>query len=140
MSHKESLILNMDDLAIKRQVMSKIGTLKGVWKMTLTRRRFNRSLNQNSYYHVAVVEPFKEWLIEEWGEIVTHDQAHEMLKQKILGVQYKQIAGEPVAITPSSAKLNTAEFSDYIERCAQWLAEFTGIVVLSSDLYLLKQK
>lgn len=138
MSRKESLILNMDDLTIKRQVMSKIGTLQGVWEMTLTRRRFNRSLNQNSYYWVAVVAPFVEWLHDEWGESIEPEQAHEMLKQKILGVKYKEIGGQAVVITPTSHNLDTAEFTDYIEKCAAWLAEFCGIVVVSSDVFLAK--
>lgn len=140
MSRKESLILNMDDLNIKRQLMSKIGTLKGVWELSLKPRRLNRSLDQNSYYWVAVVTPFVEWLREEWGDNIEPEQAHEMLKAKILGVKYKEIAGEAITLIPSSRKLDTAEFSDYIERCARWLAEFCSIVVVPSEIFFIQKE
>jgi len=135
MSRQEALILNMDDVHVKRQLMSKIGTLSGVWKLTLTRQRFRRTLDQNAYYWVAVVTPFVEWLHDEWGDKIEPDQAHEMLKQRILGVKYKEIAGQPLAIPPSSRNLDIEEFSIYVEKCIQWLAEFCGIVVVPSDVF-----
>jgi hypothetical protein len=135
MSRQEALILNMDDVHVKRQLMSKIGALSGVWKMTLTRQRFRRTLDQNAYYWVAVVTPFVEWLEDEWGDKIEPEQAHEMLKQRILGVKYKEIAGQPLAIPPSSRNLDIEEFSIYVEKCIQWLAEFCGIVVVPSDVY-----
>lgn len=141
MSQKESIIVNMDDVHVKRQLMSKFGALTGIWKLSLTRQRLTRSLNQNAYYWVAVVTPFAEWLRDEWGDSgIEPEQAHDMLKQKILGVHYHEIMGQPLAITPSSRKLDTAEFSEYIEKCAAWLAEFCGIVVASSDLFVIKKE
>ena len=125
----------MDDVHVKRQLMSRIGALSGVWKMTLTRQRFKRTLDQNAYYWVAVVTPFVEWLEDEWGDKIEPEQAHEMLKQRILGVKYKEIAGQPLAIPPSSRNLDIEEFSIYVEKCIQWLAEFCGIVVVPSDVY-----
>lgn len=129
----------MDDLEIKRQIMSKIGTLKGVWELSLKRRRYNRSLDQNAYYWVAVVTPFVHWLKDEWGDSIEPEQAHEMLKHKILGVKYKEVAGESLPIVPSTRVLDVEEFSVYVEKCAAWLAEFCGIVVVPSEVFLAKE-
>ena len=43
--------------------------------------------------------------------------------------------GEEIQITRSSKMLDTHEFGEFIEQAAAWLAEFTGIVVLPSEMY-----
>lgn len=131
MSRKESLVLNMDDLETKRKLMSMVGKMSGLWEVWLKKRKLTRTLSQNSYYWAAVVTPFKEWIKEEWGEEVESEQAHELLKEKILG---RQKVGE-MELSPSTRKLDTTEFGEYIEGCARWLAEFTGIVVVPSELF-----
>ena len=55
------------------------------------------------------------------------------LKHKILGTGSKSVDG--VYLPPTTTKLDVTEFSDYIEKCARWLAEFTGIYVVPSDLF-----
>lgn len=134
MSAKESLILNFDDLAIKRKFMTKVGALKGLWEIDMKPRKLTRSLSQNAFYWAGVVTPFAEWLRTEWGDpSIELEQAHEMLKQKILGGVKMESAG--IMMIPSSRKLNTTEFSEYVDGCANWLAEFCGIVILSPDMY-----
>jgi hypothetical protein len=60
-----------------------------------------------------------------------------MLKRKILGVKeiVDKATREVYEIPPSSRKLDTHEFAEYIEGCARWLAEFCSIVVIPSELY-----
>lgn len=129
----DTYTLNFDDITVKRTLMSRIGTLKGLWDVSLKQRKKRRSLDQNSYYHVAVVEPFLLWLREEWGDdSIDHDAAHEALRDTILG--FREQNG--IRIPRSTTKLDTKEFSDYVENCARWLAEFCGVVVIPSDLFL----
>jgi hypothetical protein len=95
-------------------------------------------LNANSYYHVAVCAPFLEWLKENWGDnSITHEQAHELLKRKVLGTIDKvdKTTGEVYEITPTTHDMDVAEFGEFIEKASAWLAEFCSIVVLDSDLF-----
>lgn len=131
------MVLNLDDVETKKRLMSKIGRLRGLHEITIKPRRKARSLNQNSYYWVAVVSPFREWLRDEWQEEVSLEQAHEMLKHKILGAKEltDKETGEIIEIPPSSRDLDVHEFAEFIEGCARWLAEFTGIVVIPSEMF-----
>jgi hypothetical protein len=131
-------VVNMDNLTTKRRFMQKVQTMTGLWEISMKPRRFTRSLNQNAYYWAAVVTPFTEWLRSEWGDnAITPQQAHEALKQKVLGTKelLNKQTGEVIEITQSSKVLDTHEFGEFIENAAAWLAEFAGIVVLSPELF-----
>lgn len=132
----DSLIVNMSDPAVKRRLMIEIGRLSGLYEILIKPRKKTRSLNQNAYYWAAVVTPFTEWLRENYGDSrIDKEQAHEMLKIKILGAKKKEIAGESVVLVPQSKTLNTEEFEEYIEKCSAWLAEFCEIVVLPCEQF-----
>lgn len=136
--NKDTLLINMDDAAAKRQLMIEIGRLSGLYEIYIKPRKRTRSLDQNAYYFAAVVTPFRDWLRENYGDSqMSTDDAHEMLKVKILGLTEKQIpdSTETVTIIPRSKTLTVEEFSEYIEKCAKWLSEFCGIIVVSSDLF-----
>ncbi len=134
---KDAELWNLAEPSEKQRLMRQISTLpKGIYDVLIKPHRFKRTLDQNSYYWVGVVAPFADWLQDEWGDKIEPEQAHEMLKQRILGVQYREIAGQPLAIPPSSRTLDVEEFSEYVEKCIQWLAEFCGIVVIPSDVFL----
>lgn len=135
---KDSILVNLSDRAVKQKLMSEIGRLSGLYEITIKPRTRTRSLDQNSYYWVAVVEPFTQWLREVYGDTrIDKEQAHEMLKVKCLGLTEKEIPGsdEKISLIPQSKTLTIEEFSDYIERCAAWLAEFCQIEVVPSELF-----
>lgn len=138
MSKREPpLILNLDDIDAKRRLMSKIQRLTGLWEITLQPRRRTRTLNQNAYYFAAFVTPFREWLNENWGESFDLDQAHTQLKIAVLGMDEKvnKQTGEIIELVPTSRFKDTAEFSDYLEKAAEFLARNCQIVVLPSELF-----
>lgn len=130
-------VLNLSDVAVKRELMSRIGALRGLYDVEIKARKRTRSLDQNSYYWVAVVQPFTDWLREEYGDPnVSREQAHELLKRTILGMKEKYIRdGVKLEIIPDSRSLDTQEFSDYIEGCAKFLSEFCEIIICPSELY-----
>lgn len=131
-------IVDMDDVPTKRQFMQAVQTMTGLWEIQMKQRRFTRSLNQNRYYWSAVVTPFTEWLRKEWGDNdVQLEQAHELLKHKILGARelVNKKTGDVIEITRSSRTLDTTEFGEFIDKAAAWLAEFTGIVVLAPEMF-----
>lgn len=130
---KDALVVNLASTDQKRKLMSFIGTLPaGLYDVLIKPHKKTRSLDQNAYYWVAVVEPFRSWIKEEWQESVSAKQAHEILKRQILGVKQSPSG---IQIPPTSKNLSVQEFSEYVEGCARWLAEFCGIVVIPSELF-----
>lgn len=140
--HKDAAIINLSNPEVKRELMTQIGRLTGLYEFYLKPRKRTRTLDQNKYYWSAVVQPFTEWLHENWGDVLLDkEQAHEMLKVKILGLTEKQLpSGEIVTVIPHSRTLKTDEFWQYVEKCSQWLEEFTGIIVLSPDQFYESEK
>ena len=133
---KDTLLINMDDAAAKRELMIQIGRLSGLYEIYIKPRKRTRSLDQNAYYFAAVVTPFRDWLRENYGDSrISTDEAHEMLKVKILGLTEKLLPNsqESITIFPRSKYMTVEEFSEYIEQCAAWLAEFCNIIVLPSE-------
>lgn len=137
---KDTLLVNLSDPAVKRQLMMEIGRLTGLYEYYLKPRKRTRTLDQNRYYWSAVVQPFTLWLQEVYGDSqIDKEQAHEMLKVKILGLQEKQVGDETITLIPRSKTLTTDEFSDYIERCSDWLASFCAIQVVPSEMFYEKK-
>lgn len=131
-------IYDMSDLPTKRRVMQSVQLMDGLWEISMKPRKFTRTLTQNSYYWAAVVSPFCDWLRTEWADrTIELEQAHELLKARILGTKelVKKDTGEVIEITRSSRNLDTTEFGEFIDKAAAWLAEFTGIVILSPEMY-----
>ena len=134
----ETEVVNLSDVRQKRALMERIQKLSGLYEVALKPRKLTRTLNQNAYYFAAVVQPFRDWLREQYGDPeIDLDQAHEMLKVKILGMNETLVdsTGEVLMLIPRSKTLDTWEFAQYIEKCAAWLAEFAGIVVIPSEMF-----
>ena len=119
--------------------MAHIGSLPpGLYEVSIKPRKRTRSFKANKYYFVAVAAPFAEWLRREWGDpSVTSEDAHEILKVKILGWDERLIEGtnETIKRIPRSRSLTPAEFGTLVDQSAAWLAEFCGIVVLPPELF-----
>jgi len=129
---KDAEIWNLSEPSEKHRLMRQISTfLAGLYEVLIKPKRRTRSLNQNSYYFSAVVEPFRQWLIENWGENVTKDQAHETLKLALLE---RSDAGG-IELMPSTRNLDTAAFSEYLESAIQFLATKCDICVIPAEIY-----
>lgn len=131
-----ALVLNLSDLETKRRLMQKIGAMSGLWEVTIKQRKLTRSLDANAYYWVAFCQPLAAWLTEQSGETFSKDDAHDYLKMRFLNREFiNKATGELIEVPGSTTKLDTGEFSDYLEKCAQWMAEFCEIVVLPSKMF-----
>lgn len=133
------MVLNFDDLDTKRRFMAKVGKLSGLQEVTIKPRRKTRSLQANAYYWSAYIPGWLEWLREASGEPwITKEQAHEALKKHVLGTTpiVNKETGEVIdEMIPDSRFMDTKEFGEYLDRAAEFLASFAGIVVISSDLF-----
>ena len=126
---KVDAILDFDNGAIKADVLRKLGTYRGQYKVKVLPTRPQRSSNQNRWYHAAIVQPFAEFLTDNGYEVIGHDEAHEIIKAKFLRVDVCDPGtGEVVAErVRSTTDLSTEEFSDYCERARAWLLDMFGI-------------
>jgi len=133
------LVLDMNSLHNKQRLMSKIGTLRGIWEFQMRQRKRTRSLNANAYYWSAYIPAWLEWLREASGEPwITAEQAHDALVKRVLGVKdiISKETGEILdEARPTTHDMDTAEFAEYLDRAAEFLASFCGIVVLSPEVY-----
>lgn len=131
-------VLNFDSVETKRRFMQKIQKLKGLQEVSIHPRKKTRSLNANAYYWAAYVAPFTEWLQDEWGDpTITTEQAHGLLKIKVLGPKEKMLedTGELIELIPTTHDMDKDEFAIYLDKAKEWLREFAGILVLDSDLF-----
>ena len=96
-------------------LISKLNELdfKKTWSVKITERKPIRSLSQNDRYW-AMLQVLGDYL----G--YTSEELHDLLKFKYL-TYTKEIAGQPVTLTRSTADLTTEEFMEYnnqVERFA----------------------
>lgn len=139
MAIKEPIpVINLALTSEKKKLMAHIGSLPpGLYDVLIKPRKKVRSLQANRYYFAAVCQPFCEWLRREWGDpSITIDDAHDILKAKVLGWDERIIeqTGEVVKRLPRSKDLDKWDFNNYIDKAAAWLAEL-GIVVIPSELF-----
>lgn len=79
-----------------------------------------RSTKQNAYYHAVVVNDIAEVA----GYLP--DEAHDALKQMFLTDRSDD---NPLPRVRSTKSLTTVEFSEYVDKCVLFAAEFYGIVI-----------
>lgn len=102
--------------------------LTGDMEVVIKKRRKDRTTAQNRLM----------WM---WYGLISKDtgytaeEVHELFKSRILGVEEKQIMGEPVLVVKSTTKLTTQEFTDYLNAVEQ-AAHLIGITLPHpEDLY-----
>lgn len=115
----------------KRQLMSAIGAMDGMYELEIKPRRNTRSLQQLRWYWSCICPALAQYLNDQDYEPITSEGAHELLKAKFLTVSVVHPAtGEVVGSrSRSTGELTTLEFADYCERARVWLADFFGIIV-----------
>lgn len=92
------------------------------------KRGSKRSLPQNKYYHAVVVQMVMMGL-RDIGYCLSHDETHFFLKQKFNPVQLPGNGGLLIEVPGTTTQLNKTEFSEYIERIAQFAAEYLNVEI-----------
>lgn len=88
-------------------------------------RKYLRTLPQNSYYWNCVVRLLAETF--GWDD----DTMHDFLKGKFLS-KFVNWKGKEIRVVGSTARLNTAEFSEYVEKCKVW-ATSEGVIIPEAE-------
>jgi len=92
------------------------------------KRGSKRSTQANRYYHGVVVQMVRQGL-REIGYSLSAEETHFFLKQKFNPVQVPNKHGEAIELPGTTTQLNKIEFSEYIERIAQFAAEYLDVVI-----------
>lgn len=94
-----------------------------------------RSNAQNSYYWPVIIEYVLEGLIDNGyrREALDPETVHEYLKNKFLKHMKRRVVNPAtkkyITLQPTTTKLTTWEFMDYMEAIAQWAAEYLSISI-----------
>ena len=65
-----------------------------------------------------------------WDEIVSPEQVHELLKAKFLTVEaVNRHTGEIVSYPLSTARMDTLQFSTYVDQIIDFAREYLGIII-----------
>ena len=124
----DELFIDFNEQKDRRFLFAALKKLRGMHRVNIVKNRPRRTDRQNARYWPALVVPFSRFL-EEQGEQVTPQQAHELLKRRFLAKTWMDPkTGEALDYTESTTKLDTAEFNEYTEKVENWLADF-GIIV-----------
>lgn len=93
------------------------------------KRAGKRSLQQNRYYWGVVVDLVKQGLFD-LGHEVSAEETHDWLKAKFNYLEVvNEETGECEHIPRSTTEMTKEQFGEFIERIAQFAAEFLGVVI-----------
>lgn len=92
------------------------------WRIAITEYRSRRTAEQNKLLW-AIYTAMTE------GTGYTSSELHEAMKRKFLAPKVVKVGTMEVEIPGSSRELDTKEFSEFVERVAQFASEELGIVV-----------
>jgi hypothetical protein len=95
------------------------GTVFDLLDVTVKKHKSQRSLNQNAYYFGVVLDI----LSKHTGYEI--DELHEILKFKFL----RRRNEKGMEYVKSTAKLNTADFEDYLDKIKRWSAQELSCVI-----------
>lgn len=87
----------------------------------IEKRKRLRSNQQNAMYWAYVIPAISS----ETGH--THEELHFFFKRKFLPKQYIKIGNTRILAEPSTTKLTTKEFMDYVEQIMVWSAQELGM-------------
>jgi hypothetical protein len=100
----------------------------GSFKVEVKRNLSKRSLSQNALYWVWVAI-----ISEETG--YRKDEVHALLRYQFLPSCEQEIMGHRIHDLPSTTKLNTKEFTEYLNDIENWASDFGITLPHPEDKY-----
>tara|TARA_Y100000310_G_scaffold341856_1_gene442479 strand:+ start:2030 stop:2491 length:462 start_codon:yes stop_codon:yes gene_type:complete len=93
-----------------------------------------RTTEQNSYYWGALIAPIKQGLKDLWGEEVSLQETHDLLRNRFCSSErWNDKTAEYIKIPKSTTELSTVEFSEYCEKCRLFALEELSIDIEEYD-------
>ena len=99
-------------------------------EITIKRKYKERTLPQNAFYWGVTIPFFQNLFLEEWGEIKSVDETHEILKSVC---NFKEIVnestGEIIRMPLTTTTKTTTEFGEYLNKIIIFADEFLNIII-----------
>lgn len=126
--------LNLDDLGLKRRLLTWIGTLRGVYEVTIRPRKINRSNQANAFLWAAINTPLAEAMTVMGDVVYLPQDAHDYLKMIYAPKSFMDPStGEVIRLPGDTHDMSVDEFSAYIEKCIACCARDFGLIVLTKE-------
>ena len=127
----DEIILNFDDSKVRTMVSQWIKALRGTHRVRIRKAYKGRSLPQNAYLWGVVYPCLCKGLSEAWGEDMTVEEVHELMRSKFNTVLIvNRNTGEIKGTRPrTTTTLDTKEFGVYIDNCIRFGAEFLNVEI-----------
>jgi hypothetical protein len=112
----------------KERAINKIKSLNldKPWSVDIKPYKKNRSLAQNKLYFM--------WMKIIGDEIgYTSEEIHAIMADRFLTTEFVEYGGNKIKRDKSTSKLNTKEFTEYLESIDRWAAGEMGIVLPSPE-------
>ncbi len=96
------------------------------WTVVIKPYKKNRSLSQNKLYW--------KWITCIGDEIgYERDELHAIMADKFLPDEIVEYGGKQIKKDKSTSRLNTKEFTEYLEKIDRWAVTEMGIILPSPD-------
>ncbi len=108
--------------------------LDGSYIVNVSKLRRGRSLSQNEWLWGCVYPILLSGLLEAGWELTSTEQVHEFFKRKI--AQDKVVnyyTGEVIELPRSTAKMDTQQFSAYVDALRAYASEYLGVTIPEPD-------
>lgn len=106
------------------------GLPEGSYAVTIDKDKKKRTSSQSRYYWGVVVEIIRQALSTAWGERLSKQATHEILRLKFLA-EDKRIGeeGEVLTTIKSTTELDTIDMVEYTDRCRAFATEYLGVTI-----------
>lgn len=106
----------------------------GGYALKVRRLRRTRTLNQNDYLWGVVYPALLDGLIDAGWEFTSVEQVHAFFKGLLTSEKVvNRHTGEVVELPGSTASMDTAEFSAYVDRLREYAREYLGTDIPEPD-------
>lgn len=99
-------------------------------EIRISRKYPTRSIPQNKFYWGVLIPQFQELINENWGEIKSAEETHEILKFSCnFDEKINEITGEIIRVPKSTTELTTTDFMDYHQKIKQLALDYFNTVL-----------
>ena len=129
-----SILSRVEDGNLKRNsklVRSAIQKFEGKEiEIKISRKYPTRSIPQNKFYWGVLIPQFQELINDNWGEIKSSEETHEILKFACnYDEKVNEETGEIIRIPKSTTELTTTGFMDYHQKLRQLAMDYFNAVL-----------
>lgn len=99
-------------------------------EIIISRKYKKRSVLQNSFYWGVLIPTFQELILNEWGEIKSNEETHEILKFSCnYSEKINETTGEILRLPKSTTELTKSGFMEYHQKLKQLALDFFNSVL-----------